>query len=172
MDINTEMVNQPSPKPQEVNAKLPPMDTVLTTKQQSPLKEVKPLRSAPASQEVAQNGNCGSKVIAPLGSTSASKNRLITDFLPRINTVPALNANIAGQVTTKFDRDCHPELNDKVSPFSVANLCQEGETRPLTTNPIIPWTCQQCGVPYPTESAEDVPMPQGNIWECGPCMES
>ena len=33
MDINTEMVNQPSPKPQEVNAKLPPIDTVLTTNQ-------------------------------------------------------------------------------------------------------------------------------------------
>lgn len=168
MQPDTLMLNQPS-QPVEAQVQHPTSDSAILDQTTSPAKEVHPAKSPHAREEVAQNGGGATRVAPPLGSTSASKNRLITDFLPRINSVPALTASMGGQVTTKFDRECHPELNDKVSPFSVANLSQVAdETRPST----IPCVCKSCGAPYPTEAASDVPMPQGNVWECGPCLDT
>ena len=43
------------------------------------------------------------------------------------------------------------------------------ETRPSTISAQV--VCKSCGSPYPTE-ASDVPVPSGNGWECGPCLDN
>jgi hypothetical protein len=59
-------------------------------------------------------------------NSSVSKNRLITEFLPLINSVPALRDNLTHHQPQLFDRESGrssvPVQNDKVSALLASNI--------------------------------------------------
>ena len=85
MQPDTQMLNQPLQPAETHSLQHLSGDNALSNLKERDHTTKSPLKS----QEVAQSGGEGAGRVPPLGSTSASKNRLITDFLPRLNTVPA-----------------------------------------------------------------------------------
>jgi len=124
--MNTEIFNQAA-NSEEPQVKLPSMDTLRSNTNERNNGPVQSAKSPLLPDPITQTTQTMTKPLAPSGSASTSKNRLITEFLPPINTVAALRDNCGNQVQQKqtFDKEISKSSTtqiDKVCTISVSNL--------------------------------------------------